>query len=149
MLKKIVLGGCIYLSLLLNLHHFASSREEQREGKGSVLLHHQGGMDFIFFKCLPINVWIHNILRFRSITICFYCDSSLHGMQCTDFYYVLFLLLLMKNVTLHLKKIDPKRFQSFGSWFNVFLILISVTFPIAIFSLLSVGSLECEGVDTL
>ena len=48
-----------------------------------------------------------------------------------------------------LKKIDPKRFQSFGSWFNVFLILISVTFPIAIFSLLSVGSLECEGVDTL
>lgn len=56
LLKKIVLGVCICLSLLSNLHHFASSREEQREGKGSVLLRHQGGMDFIFFECLPINV---------------------------------------------------------------------------------------------
>ena len=70
-------------------------------------------------------------------------------MQCTDFDYVLFLFLLMEKCDIPLKKIDPKRLQSFGSWYNVFVILIYITFPIAIFSLLFVGSLECEGVDTL
>lgn len=104
---------CIYLSLLSNLHHFASSREEQREGKGSVLLRHQGGMDFIFFECLPINVWIHNTLRFRGITICCYCGSSLHDMQCTDFDYVLFLFLLMKKCDITLKKNRSKKISEF------------------------------------